>query len=87
MRTRSIPTGNKNTVGARIQDLRKSRHLSQQALLARIQLTGLDMGQSTLSKIEGQQRSVSSEELFAIAEALEISLDELRPITQRMKAM
>ena len=87
MRTRSIPTGNKNTVGARIQDLRKSRHLSQQALLARIQLTGLDMGQSTLSKIEGQRRSVSSEELFAIAEALEISLDELRPIARRMKAM
>ena len=78
MRTRTTPSGDKNSIGAHILELRKNRNLSQQMLLARIQLTGIDMGQSTLSKIEGQRRSVTSEELFAIAEALDVPLEEFR---------
>ena len=48
--------------------------LSQANLLAKIHLNGLEISQSTLSKIENEERSVSDSELLAIAKAMNVDI-------------
>lgn len=57
--------------------LRKRRGMNQNTLLSRLQVRGIDIAQTTLSQIEGQNRKVSDKELLAIADALGVSLETL----------
>lgn len=77
MKPRSQPYGDKNICGANIERLRKERGLKQRDLVAQMQLLGVDMNPSSLSKLEGQSRVASDIELRAIATILETSIDEL----------
>ncbi|MDO4459413.1 MAG: helix-turn-helix domain-containing protein [Clostridia bacterium] len=74
MRLRNTPVGNKNLVGARVEIARKNLGMKQKELLAQLQVRGVDMNSSGLSKLEGQIRSVSDYELLAIAEILGVSV-------------
>lgn len=69
--------GNKNCVGATITQLRKERGWKQHELLARMQLRGIDIGKSSLSDLEGQNREIRSNELLALAEIFGVSIDQL----------
>ena len=69
--------GQENLVGQRVAALRKKRGLNQQELLAQLQLRGVEISQSGLSELEGQNRKVSDRELVALADILGISVDEL----------
>ena len=69
MRTRS------NIVGARVTMARKRQGMKQKELLAQLQVNGVDMNASALSKLEGQTRSVTDIELAALADILEVSVD------------
>ena len=69
--------GQENLVGQRVAALRKKRGLNQQELLAQLQLRGVEISQSGLSELEGQNRKVSDRELVALADNLGISVDEL----------
>jgi transcriptional regulator with XRE-family HTH domain len=69
--------GNKNNVGATITRLRLERGMKQHELLAKMQVRGVDIGSSSLSDLEGQNREVRSKELFALADIFEVSIEEL----------
>ena len=77
MRRRKLETGNKNIVGERIVSLRKSRGIRQKDLLVQLQIRGVDVSYSVLSKIEGQTRAVYDYEILAFADIFGITADEL----------
>lgn len=80
MRTRKQELGDKNIVGARVEQQRKSIGMKQKDLLAQLQIKGIDLNSSGLSKLEGQLRGVTDYELKAIAEVLEVPVNWLLDI-------
>ena len=77
MKPRKQPYGTKNIGGAKIEQIRKERGMKQRTLVEMLQLRGVDMNPSSLSKLEGQQRIATDIELKAIADALGITADSL----------
>lgn len=77
MKTRSREYGSSNIIGKRAEKLRKERHISQKDFIARLQAYGLDINPSSYSKLEGQIRTATDREVFAIAQVLNVSMDEL----------
>ena len=69
--------GTENLVGQNMILLRKRVGINQNILLSRLQVRGIDISQTTLSAIEGQNRKVYDKELVAIADALGVSLETL----------
>lgn len=74
MRLRAQPLGDKNLIGARVEATRKEQGIKQKELLAQLQVRGVDMNASGLSKLEGQLRAVSDFELLALSDILGVSL-------------
>lgn len=74
MRTRIQETGTRNICGVRIEKKRREIGMKQKDLLTKLQIRGIDLTASGLSKIEGQLRSVNDAELVAIADALDVSV-------------
>ena len=83
MRTRKQPTGEKNLVGQRVEQRRKELFMKQKDLLANLQILGVDMNASGLSKLEGQIRHVNDFELIALSKALEMPVDDLLGIKKQ----
>lgn len=79
MKPRRQPYGDKNISRAIIERLRKQREMKQLELVSRMQVLGVDINPSSLSKLEGQQRIASDVELRAIAYIFKVSMDELVP--------
>ena len=77
MRLRKQALGNRNLIGARVEQARKELGMKQQELLAQLQVNGVDMNASALSKLEGQVRSVNDFEIVALANILNVSVDWL----------
>lgn len=80
MRTRKQELGDKNIVGARVEQQRKTIGMKQKDLLTQLQIRGVDLNSSGLSKLEGQLRGVADYELKAIAEVLGVSVNWLLDI-------
>lgn len=77
MKLRQQPYGNKNICGATIEKLRKDHNMKQHELVAQMQLMGVDINPSSLSKLEGQLRLASDIELLAISRVFRVSIEEL----------
>ncbi len=77
MRLRKQALGNRNLIGARVEQARKELGMKQKELLAQLQVNGVDMNASALSKLEGQVRCVNDFELAALANILNVSVDWL----------
>ena len=77
MRIRKQALGDRNIVGAKIEQKRKSMGMKQKDLLTQLQIKGIDLNASGLSKLEGQLRYVTDLELKAISEVLGMSYEEL----------
>lgn len=77
MKPRRIPYGDKNISGMRIEQLRKERGIKQTELILKMQLMGVDINPSSLSKLEGQRRIATDMELFAISRILKVTVDDL----------
>lgn len=77
MRKRKQELGNKNLIGKRVEQLRKENNMQQMDLLAQLQINGVDISASSLSKLEGQIRAVTDLELLALADIFDISIDNL----------
>ena len=77
MRLREQALGDKNVIGAKVEKRRRKLRLKQKEFLVRLQINGIDINASALSKIEGQHRIVTDKELIAIADVLDVSADEL----------
>ncbi|MEK0326051.1 MAG: helix-turn-helix transcriptional regulator [Nitrosopumilus sp.] len=69
----------KNIVGTNVRKTRKNAipPITQVDLVARLQLLGVMIDQSMLSKIESGQRPVSDVEVNALAKALRIPVEKL----------
>lgn len=67
----------RNIIGKKVRMIRKKRKLTQDELTARIQNKGINIDRPMLSRIETDSREVYDFEVKAIAEALEVSIDEL----------
>ena len=77
MRIRKNGYGDENIVGKKIENLRKSLGIDQKDFVARIQVLGVNIDDSSYSKLEGQIRKISDRELYAIAKALNVTIDSL----------
>ncbi len=67
----------RNIIGKKVRTIRKSKKLTQEELTARIQVKGLNIDRPMLSRIENDSREVYDFEVKAIAEALDIPINEL----------
>lgn len=77
MKHRQDPPGDKNIIGSRVVAIRNSKGIKQREFLARLQTLGLDISQTSLSRLEGQYRLVQDYEVVVIAKALEVSVGYL----------
>ena len=77
MKPRKAAYGDKNICGANVERIRKAQGMKQAALVAKMQLAGVDINPSSLSKLEGQVRIASDIELKAISRILGVSMEEL----------
>lgn len=74
MRLRGQPLGTKNLIGARVENARRNQGMKQKELLAQLQVRGIDLNASGLSKLEGQIRYVTDTELLALSQILGVSV-------------
>jgi transcriptional regulator with XRE-family HTH domain len=77
VRIRQQALGDRNIVGERIEQRRKLLGMKQKDLLTRLQVNGVDLNASGLSKLEGQFRMVSDIELKCLSLTLGVSVDWL----------
>lgn len=66
-----------NISGDNIKKVRKNMHYSQDDVAAKLQLEGLSVTASTISKIESKDRSVTDKELLAFSKVLDTSAQDL----------
>lgn len=70
-------SGDKNIVGEKLLLRRTELGIKQKDILTKLQLKGIEMSSSALSKIEGQKRCLKDFELAAFCEILEMDPAEL----------
>lgn len=66
-----------NMIGANVKKYRKLRRMSQQQLSNKLELLGVYVCRGSISRIEDYSRTVTDIELFALAEVLGVSIDQL----------
>lgn len=69
--------GRSNLCGIRVKQARTRLKWSQEQLAAQIQLTGLDITQRAISRIETGDRVVPDYELIHLSKALDVSIQYL----------
>lgn len=77
MKTRKLPLGDRNMIGARVTAARNKLGMKQTELLSKLQTMGVDISIPALSLLEGQKRPVSDFELNALADILSVTVDWL----------
>ena len=87
MRIRKQPLGDRNIVGARIEAKRKELGIKQIDLLTQLQIKGVELTASGLSKLEGQVRQVNDFEIVALADIFGISVAKLLGIEQNINTL
>ncbi len=74
MKIRVKEYGTCNIIGKRVEQLRKTRGISQKDFIARLQIAGLDINPTSYSKLEGQIRIATDREVYTIARILDVSI-------------
>lgn len=74
---RTTPIGERNIVGAKVVRIRKEKHIKQKDLVAVLQSKGMDICDTSMSRLEGQNRLVQDFEVPILAEALGVSVEWL----------
>ena len=74
---RIIDGDKKNLIGENLKRIRTKAKMSQQMLSTKLELIGVYVCRGSISRIEDFSRTVTDIELFAIAEALGVTADEL----------
>lgn len=69
----------KNVIGPTIRKLRYAARvpMSQEALAAKLQIRGVLLDRSALTRIESQERMVRDVEIIALAAALRVPIERL----------
>lgn len=68
-----------NLIGPTVRRIRKSKKplVTLDDLSARLEIVGVTLSRSVLSRVENQQRSVFDYEVIGLAHALGVSMEEL----------
>lgn len=74
MSIRKPAPGNRNIVGARVTEACSAAGMLHKYLLARLQVSGVEISLPALSLLKGQKRPVSDIELKSLAEILNIDV-------------
>lgn len=69
--------GRKNSSGVRIRALREEAEMSQEQLMAKLQLMGMDAERGVIKRIENGDRGVSDLELQLFAKLFNVSYQYL----------
>lgn len=69
--------GKKNLAGPQVRALREREGLSQEALMAKLQLLGMDAERGVIKRIENGDRAVSDLELRLLARCFNVSYEYL----------
>lgn len=77
MKPRTKPLGSRNMIGANVTKIRKLNRMSQSDLAANMQLLGIDINPTSLSKLEGQTRVATDKEIYAIAQIFKVRMEDL----------
>ena len=67
----------RNWIGSNLKKIRLLNGLSQEQLIAQLNLLGLDLDRTSLSRIENQNREVYDYELVYLSKALKVNLVDL----------
>ena len=70
----NTPSVRKNIIGERLKIYRKQNKITQEDLSARLQLKGLTLDRTAISKIERGERLVPNYEVVAIAKSLKVDV-------------
>ena len=71
------PDGTKNIIGNKIYELRTKNNLSQEKLMAQLQLLGFDSERGVIKRIENGTRFVSDVELKLLSNFFNVSYQYL----------
>lgn len=74
---RKTPLGTRNIVGAKVEKVRRQKNIKQRELVAILQSMGMDIGEASMSRLEGQLRLVQDFEVPVLAKALNVSVEWL----------
>ena len=77
MKPRSRKPGDKNVIGTKVLAYRKANNIKQKDFLAQLQVLGLDISSTSLSRLEWQERLVQDHEIIKIAIAMKMDPNEL----------
>lgn len=77
MKPRSRKPGDKNIIGAKVLAYRMANGINQKDYLAQLQILGLDISATSLSRLEWQERLVQDCEIVVIAQSMKIDPNEL----------
>lgn len=64
----------RNLIGTNLKKIRVLNKLSQEQLIAQLNLLGLDLDRTSLSRIENHNREVYDYELIYFSKALKVSI-------------
>jgi len=77
MKQRKKEYGDVNIIGKNVERLRKLNGYKQKDFISKLQVMGLDINPTSYSKLEGQIRLASDKEVYLIAKALNVPLEDL----------
>lgn len=63
------------SIGSNIRSLRKQSHLTQEQVVARLQLQGIEISRSSYSQIECGTYNIRVSELIALAELFQVDFN------------
>ena len=66
-----------NIIGKSVERLRKANGFKQKDFISKLQVMGLDINPTSYSKLEGQIRHATDKEVFLIAKALNVPIEDL----------
>lgn len=70
---RKTPLGTQNIVGAKVSKLRREKNIKQKDFVAMLQSRGMDICDTSMSRLEGQTRLVQDFEVVILAETLGVT--------------
>ena len=79
LNTRKKELGTANSIGAKVTALRIAKKMQQKELLQKLQLCGIEISSTGLSKLEGQTRAVKAEELAALMDIFSVPIEYFYP--------
>ena len=74
---RIIDSERTNIIGERVKSFRKSKRMSQRELSIKLELMGVYVCRGSISRIEDGSRTVTDIEIYALAKALDVSINDL----------